>query len=208
MLELLRCSTRLDTSLRLWRGRGVVVVTVDATWDSRVCEQSVKCIQGEMHTRSQVHSSTAYRLGPGGALVEIPTSLQRAPTPGLQLQTVQPGTSVWCWGSFSPLTLSPPPHFSSPSPSPALPTYPHVSLSPPDSGKRLYLVAARTGLWVALPLAESGLTLSRRRIRREESNEVFFEKPGRRLSMIPGPAGRGWREGLAGVRKRRQAGSG
>ena len=69
-------------------------------------------------------------------------------------------------------------------------------------------MAARTGLWVALPLAESCLTLSRRRIRREESNEVFFEKPGRRLSMIPGPAGRGWREGLAGVRKRRQAGSG
>jgi hypothetical protein len=172
-----------------------------------VCEQSVKCIQGEMHTRSQVHSSIAYRLGPGDARVEIPTSSNsRAPAPDCATRDI----SVVLGLFLSSNSLSPPPplHFSSPPPSPALPTYPHVSLSPPDSGKRLYLVAARTGLWVALPLAESGLTLSRRRIRREESNEVFFEKPGRRLSMIPGPAGRGWREGLAGVRKRRQAGSG
>ena len=160
-------------------------------------------------------------------------SLIRPPPPHLHISLCPPPLPTSAFPSvcqlLSPSPPLPPPHplhslspprppplppvtilrdYSSPSPSPALPTYPHVSLSPPDSGKRLYLVAARTGLWVALPLAESGLTLSRRRIRREESNEVFFEKPGRRLSMIPGPAGRGWREGLAGVRKRRQAGSG
>ena len=164
-----------------------------------MCEQSVKCTQDEMHTRLQVHSSTAYQLGPGRVLVEMPTVTScnsRAPAPDCATRDISVLLGLW---------LS---HYSSPSPSPALPAYPHVSLSLPVSGKRLYLVAARTGLWVALPLAESGLTLSRRRIRREESNELFFEKPGRRLSMIPGPAGRGWREGLAGVRKRRQAGSG
>ena len=84
MLELLRCSTCLDTSSRPRRGRGAVVVTADATWDNRVCEQSVKCTQDEMHTRLQVHSSTAYQLGPGRVLVEMPTVTScnsRAPAP-------------------------------------------------------------------------------------------------------------------------------
>ena len=130
MLELLRCSTCLDTSSRPWRGRGAVVVTADATWDNRVCEQSVKCTQDEMHTRLQVHSSTAYQLGPGRVLVEMPTVTScnsRAPAPDCATRDISVVLGLFL--SSNSLSLPPHPHFSSPSPSPALPTYPHVSLS-------------------------------------------------------------------------------